>query len=290
MYKEKRYVGLFYFTGTGSSYQIALLLEAALKARKFSVEIFKIEKVLNGQVVVDSTKYTMLGIVAPIYGGSTPRPVREFVEKLPRNRLKVFIVRTAASNRWMNQSASVWLIHQLRKKWYDVVYDRILIVSSNCLLDMEDALTKKLYEVAKDKKVPHIVEQLEKGVRRRSRRNFLRDILVAVSHFIEEQVVARFFGKSLKANSDCTQCGLCEASCPMDNISFETGKFKAGWQCVLCMKCVYACPEKAIHSRGLDIVQFKNGYNYKWIIQNRRRKQKIHMSKHLWQYTKDVHR
>lgn len=290
MYKSKKNIGLFCFSGTGSSYFMALLLKEQLIDKGFSVELFRIEHLLMNKVITDLKIYDMIGIVAPIHGGSAPRPVKKFVESLPRNKSKVFIIRTAAGSGWFNQSASVGLIHQLRKKWYDVTYDRILVTSSNCLLDMEEELIKKLYDIARDKKIPHIVEQLEKGVKRRYSRNFLRDVIVVSLHFLEEQVVGRIFGKSLKANDSCTNCGLCEATCPMSNISFKTGKFESGWNCILCMKCVYTCPENSIHSRGLDILQFKNGYDYERIIQKKYLRKKFRMSHKMWRYTRDLHR
>lgn len=281
-------IGIFYFTGTQSSYYVSKLIKEALARKGYNVKMFKLEKALNKTVTVDPKLFDTIGFVLPIYGFGTPRIVSDFIDTLPRNNAKVFILRTASSNGWINQSASVGIIHQLRRKWYDVFYDRILIVSSNWLLDMEDEVTRKLYYVTKDKKIPHIAYQLDKGIRRRYHRNFLRELLVNTIYFLEDKIGARLFGRSLYANKQCTQCKLCEKRCPVGNISFETGKFRAGYKCVWCMKCLYSCPENAIHSAGMDIVQFRSGYNYRWIIQNRRDSdRKINVSRHLWRYMED---
>lgn len=281
-------IGMFYFTGTQSSYFVAKLLKDEFVKKGYNVNLFKLEKALNKTVDVDPKKFDMIGFVLPIYGFGTPRLVKKFIEMLPRNKAEVFIIRTAASNAWINQSASISIIHQLRKKWYDVFYDRILIICSNWLLDMEEDVVKRLYEVTRDNKVPHIVHQIDNRIRRLHKRNFLREVLVNCIHFHEEQIGARIFGRSLKANSKCTDCRLCEKRCPVNNISFKTGKFSAGWKCVWCMKCLYSCPVNAIHSRGMDVFQFKNGFNYRWIIQKRRNSQrKLHVNKHLWRYMED---
>ena len=173
-------IAMFYFTGTQSSYYVSKMVKEGLIRKGYNVSMFKLEKALNKTVDVDPKLFDMIGFVIPIYGFGTPRLVKEFIDTLPRNHAKVFILRTASSNAWINQSASVSIIHQLRKKWYDVFYDRILITSSNWLLDIEDEVTKRLYSVTRDRKVPHIVHQIDKGIRRSYSRNFIRDVLVGV--------------------------------------------------------------------------------------------------------------
>lgn len=280
-------IGLFYFTGTQSSYYVAKGLKTELIRRGYQVSMYKLEKVVNKTIEVDFKRFDQLGFVLPIYGFGAPRIVFDFIEMLPRNEAKVFIVRTGCSNGWINQSASQSMIHQLKKRWYDVFYERIVIVSSNWLLDLEDDVTKRLYDITMDRKLPHIAWQIDKGTRRRYHRNFIRDVLVGIIYYGEDRFGARWFGRSLYANKSCTKCGLCEKRCPVGNISFETGKFKAGWQCLWCMKCLYSCPVNAIHSRGLDFVQFRSGFNYRRIITSRHYNRKISVSRHLWRYMED---
>jgi len=282
-----RSIGLFYFTGTQSSYFVAKALKAELTRRGFQVYMYKLEKVVNGTIEVDTKRFQQIGFVLPIYGFGAPSIVFDFIEMLPMVESKVFIIRTASDNGWVNQSASQSMINQLRKKWYDVFYDRIIIISSNWLLDFEEDVTKKLFDVMRERKVPHIAYQIDKGIRRRHNRNFFREVLLGIVYFGEDKLGAPYFGRSLYANKKCTDCRLCEKRCPVGNISFESGKFKAGGKCLWCMKCVYSCPENAIHSRGLDFVQFKNGFNYRRTINYRKSYKKLSVSKHLWRYMED---
>lgn len=282
-----RSIGLFYFTGTQSSYFVAKALKAELTRRGFQVYMYKLEKVVNGTIEVDTKRFQQIGFVLPIYGFGAPNIVFDFIEMLPMVESKVFIIRTGSDNGWINQSASQSMINHLKKKWYDVFYDRIIIISSNWLLDFEDDVTRKLHDVMRERKVPHIAYQIDKGIRRRHNRNFFREVLLGIVYFGEDKLGAPFFGRSLYANKKCTDCRLCEKRCPVGNISFDSGKFKAGGNCLWCMKCVYSCPENAIHSRGLDFVQFRNGFNYRRIINYRKKYRKLSVSKHLWRYMED---
>lgn len=280
-------IGLFYFTGTQSSYYVAKTLNEELARRGFQVFMYKMEKIVNGTLQVDMKRFDEIGFVLPIYGFGSPRIVFDFIEMMPMKKSKVFILRTASDNGWVNQSASQSMINRLRKKWYDVYYDRILIMSSNWLLDFEDDVTRKLYEVMRRRKIPHIAYQIEKGVRRRHKRNFFREVLLGIAYAGYDKVGSRLFGRGLYANKNCTDCHQCAQHCPVNNITFEKGKLKAGWQCLWCMRCVYSCPENAIHSRFMDFVQFRNGFNYRRIIGYRSRNRKLSVNKKLWRYMED---
>lgn len=48
-----------------------------------------------------------------------------------------------------------------------------------------------------------------------------------------------------KANSSCTECGLCAEKCPVGAISKANIKKSDKNKCISCMRCVAECPQKA---------------------------------------------
>ncbi len=284
-------IALLYFSGTGSTYVVSKYLTSNLEKLSHKVDMLSIDDILRGKKHVDFKEYNMFGFVVPTYALGVPPNAFEIVDMLPRNREKVFIIRTGSVYSSINKSASVKLIRVLKKNWYSVFYDRLVVVSSNCLLDFEDELTKKLFEATVYGKIPKIAKDISSGRKRLYKRNYMRDILNDTVYFLYNKILRKMYGKSLYANKDCTHCKKCERNCPAKNISFSTGNFVAGDECLLCMRCVYECPVNAIHSRGLDFLAFRSGYNYFKIINNRKiGSKKFSVSKKMWKYIESDHK
>ena len=53
-----------------------------------------------------------------------------------------------------------------------------------------------------------------------------------------------------KADSKCTNCGLCAKNCPAQAISQENLKVADSKKCIACMRCVAKCPQSARKVNG----------------------------------------
>jgi ferredoxin len=78
-----------------------------------------------------------------------------------------------------------------------------------------------------------------------------------------EHFGARFFGASISPSKDCNQCGLCMRNCPKKNIRMLNGSPKFGFDCMWCLKCIYACPRNALSPRILKNTVLKNSFDLK---------------------------
>lgn len=52
--------------------------------------------------------------------------------------------------------------------------------------------------------------------------------------------------RRLHAEESCTRCGLCERICPAGNITVTEQGPEFGDRCMLCLRCLHHCPQKAI--------------------------------------------
>ena len=68
--------------------------------------------------------------------------------------------------------------------------------------------------------------------------------------------------KKFYADNNCISCGLCEKSCPEQNIQLDSQN-RPVWlgHCVKCLACIHRCPKKAIQYG--NITQNLGRYFYK---------------------------
>ncbi|MBI9093918.1 MAG: 4Fe-4S dicluster domain-containing protein [Sphaerochaeta sp.] len=57
---------------------------------------------------------------------------------------------------------------------------------------------------------------------------------------------AKSFGKRIKAGTSCNGCGLCSKRCPTANISMQNATPVFGKKCLLCLQCIYQCPNGSL--------------------------------------------
>jgi NAD-dependent dihydropyrimidine dehydrogenase PreA subunit len=79
-----------------------------------------------------------------------------------------------------------------------------------------------------------------------------REFLIFDGKYQTEKFNANFRKKvNLRDNSfyiddNCSACGICEETCPVNNIILVEGKPQWQHRCQLCLACINYCPEKAI--------------------------------------------
>lgn len=125
-------VGLFVFTGTGNTGLVAEHVAQAFHMHGIPVDVVRMGDILYGTHQLNVDAYDLVGIGHPIYGFDAPRIVYAFVRQLPAARDKrTFLFKSAGDFVSINHTASPRLIRRLRRKGYDVTYDRIFAMPSN---------------------------------------------------------------------------------------------------------------------------------------------------------------
>ncbi|MDC7223201.1 MAG: EFR1 family ferrodoxin [Spirochaetales bacterium] len=253
-------ISLYYFSGTNNTLRAAEELERQGTAGGL---LIKAEKL--GRIYLGSNAPDFFLLMSPVYGGGLPRKIYKWARTLPPGEGKkcALVMTAAGGEHWVNRGAGTKLARLLKRQGYHLSYTRILGTPSNWLVPTPDDLARALWAVLPEK-CAHIVSQLKERTERDIRRNPLREGLLGLMAYCEDQIGARLWGRFLKANSSCTGCGKCVRHCPMDNIRLEgSGPVYFGWNCVSCMGCVYLCPVHAITPRMLKAVVLKGGYDHR---------------------------
>jgi ferredoxin len=225
------------------------------------------EHVLQNKVQFDPQAFDLIGIGHPIHGFDVPRIVYDFVDALPKVKNKrTFVFKTAGDFISVNNGASKTTIKRLKRKGYNVFYDRIICMAPNWIMQYDDTFSKQLCYVA-IAKAEHMAGEILAGKKRELKINLLLRWLTKLVSYGEDQG-ARQFGKALSVTDACIDCGLCVDNCPTGNIRRENGQITFGNDCLWCMRCVYACPQNAIASRGFGFCVLKDGYDIRAIIAN----------------------
>lgn len=260
-------VALFYFSGTGNTELVAIMLKEEMEKRQFKAELIRIEDILKIKTPLDLGRYDLVGIGSQVIGFTAPALVNKFVGMLPKAKGKrTFVFRTAGGVAPVNYNASKPMIRKLSRKGYDVFYERIFSIGSNWIKKFDDGVTVKLHEAAR-KKAGLMCDALVLGEKRILKTGFFQRVLMGcVAHITP--LFFRIAGKDYAVNDSCTHCGMCVKNCPAGNIVEKNGKVKFNMSCNLCMRCIYSCPRNAIHLRKLSFFAVPGGYNIKKTLEN----------------------
>ena len=246
---------LAYFSGTGGTARAAELLAQALRQGGIAVTLTPLEGQPSAPIAADWQI-----ILFPVYAANAPQPVDEWVAALPPCRRKRAAVISVSGGGEIspNTACRAPTIRKLERKGYAVIYENMLVMPSNLILRYPDALSALILRAAPRKTAAMAAGLLSGQVRRV--RPLWRDRVLTRLCAVEKRG-SRLFGKRLKADARCVDCGWCAEHCPRGNIALRGGRPVFGNRCVLCLRCVYGCPQKAIVPGLLRSMVLKDGFN-----------------------------
>lgn len=263
MEKPKR-VLVVYFSGTGGVKRIAnefeeILMKRNIEVIKHSMDVYEFNNYKDhyNQIV---NEVDLIMVLYPVYAFGAPRPVDIWVKNLSKaNKLPVVVISVSGGGEiWPNTSCRVMTIKWIESKGYDVVYEKMMVMPANMLCKVNDDLAMHLIN-AIPVNANKILDEVFSGKRRRSRFKISTRILMPITN-IEKKSSGKF-SEELRVKECCTGCGWCVANCPMGNIELKDDKPIFNDNCIVCLRCYYGCPNKAIHNEKAKGLLFKEGFN-----------------------------
>jgi ferredoxin/flavodoxin len=254
------------FSGTGNTAFVVLEFIKALQQRGITAASYPLENLPFAEKPEEILSADLIGIAFPVHAFNPPPLVEKIFKQLPVAAVKkCFILKTAGSP-FANGGTTSWLKQILRSKHWKLQYEALIPMPSNFLIRYQDGLMKLIAQMAV-KLTQRIADEIVNG----SNQTIPESTAVRVlSESLKiERIGARFYGRFLKVDSACTQCGRCVRDCPTQNIRLENGKFSFGWTCTLCMRCSFYCPVQAFNHKHLGrLAIIKPPYDLEGILNN----------------------
>lgn len=254
-------IGIYYFSGTGNTKFVAELIKeiTSKKDKKnISVDIYDISKNPKYDNNLD-----LLIIGGPIYAGNMPEKVIKWIiHNIPENtkNTKALVYTTSAG--LLNAYGVDSISSKLKKKNFEIIGKECFEMPRNFYFgsyvenstdEIGNMIFKAKHQVINlietyiDKELEDLqeLEISHKGI-------LLKDLLAELF-----SVMAKFMGKSYKADDKCIQCGKCVKNCPQSNIKLGEKGTIYGNNCMMCTKCIHICPVGAISYKGKYYNQYK---------------------------------
>lgn len=263
---------IYYFTGTGNSLAIAKNV-----AKKINAELYSITSVINKQEI--NLRNDVVGIIFPVYHGSLPSIVEDFISKISNIENKyVFSICTYGDSPGITMKT---LSNIIKKKkgslaaGFAVKMPYNYITPSSMGVNFYDSFILREIEVSKQQ---YIFKQAEKKLNNicelicaqtidilETDMDFLNNIIskLNLKETLGKSVWLKIggfdgktplpFSKSIRFmdykfhfDDKCNSCGICEKVCPVNNIVLRDNKPAWKHQCEQCFACLQWCPQSAI--------------------------------------------
>ena len=261
-----RQIKLVYFSGTGGTARIANYIEQSLeshgmKVKKESLDVKEIGG-LASEFVKDHEDEDLLIIVYAVHAFDAPEPVYNWIQKNKSgNNIPVAIISVSGGGEvWPNTACRSSCISSLKRKGFIIFYERMIVMPSNFMYSTKEQLAIRLLKILPSK-LDNIVTEILSGVVRRSKPQISAKFISLI--FKLEKPCAKIFAKGLKVSKTCTGCGWCARNCPRMNIEIKNCRPSFGWKCIICLRCIYGCPQKSIFTRVFSFIVVKEGYDLK---------------------------
>jgi len=246
---------LVYFTGTGGTARVADAFERSFINKSVTVQRTELKgsptPIAFGDVLV---------VLFPVYAFNAPKSIAEWLKKIEpiEGRSAVVVSVSGGGEISPNTACRSATIHHLEEKGYDVIYEKMVVMPSNFLIGYDESLSAMILH-ATPVIVDKVVVELMEGKRHRTVPYGIDRIASKLGYL--EVLGGRIFGRGLKINDKCVDCGWCEKMCPRDNIRIIDGKHIFGNDCVICLRCVYGCPQRAIEPGFGKFMVLPAGFN-----------------------------
>lgn len=246
---------IYYFSGTGNSYQVAKLLAYLTQDKMQDISTVKDYKYDD----------SVMGFVFPVHCYDVLALMQDFIRKLEiksDKKIYCYVVVTCGGK---VGNTFITMQDLLKAKNIDLAYRNEVYLPDNILSFWGKKYDYNSLNTYKDK-VLKIAEEL-------NQRKSSNNVLVKKSwwYVIKKYISWLFIKKCLQKKTvkkNCINCKRCVKLCPTNNIIEEAGKikFKSNNNCIYCLSCIQWCPMQAINFGSYNLKDKQ--YHHPEVVEN----------------------
>jgi Pyruvate/2-oxoacid:ferredoxin oxidoreductase delta subunit/flavodoxin len=226
----------YYFTGTGNTLDVAQRIAEEVGGAKLvritaTTEYEKLDE------------YETVGIFTPVYMGSAPRLVKEFIQGLRISKDKYIF--TAVTCGGMEIATHSTLRKILAKKGNKVSASFTFNYPANNQTSYAPVSETQIQVMLQANEIEirsaskQIVERKENGCH-------INLAMELIAKATGETMIAKNSDSNYVVSNACNGCGICSRVCPALNIKMVEERPKWQHSCERCTACMQLCPNRAI--------------------------------------------
>jgi len=216
---------ILYYTSTGNNLYIA---------SKLGGELLSIPQLAKNQIY--DIKDDVVGIVFPVFFATSPKTIREYLEKVNIKADYLFLITSYGSDG--DQNALKIMKETLNNRRINVNYTNSVLMIDNFLPVFDMAKEK---EIKRDLDVDGQIDVIKEDISNKKEYIFDKKPFTDVAN-IEEILETTMTEKyHIQVGDDCSNCLICSRVCPRGNITFVDEKPHVGDDCDFCLGCVHHC-------------------------------------------------
>jgi ferredoxin len=229
---------VFFFSGTGNSFDIALKIKEGIKNTD-------VKNIALAKDMPPLNNYKRIGLIFPIYGFTMPNIVSKFISQLSGNHNAYYFCIVTLGG--LELGGKYRIYEAFNKTGIELDYISHIFMPENYIIFSivpGDDLIKKMLKDS-IKKVEKISSDILNNKKLKAKKSIFYNLVKNISQ--EETKKWPLMAKEFIVNEHCIKCKKCIRVCPVDNITIHDDKIIFDEKCELCLACMHSCPKMAIN-------------------------------------------
>ena len=261
---------LITFSGTNNTFICGEFLKKHLESLNHQVEhyLYNARRHFNYNL----NEFDLIGIGYPIHAFNLPKPFFKFLTSLKINKkIDYFIYKVSGEPFVLNSASSATLNSKLKKKGFNLVYEKHFLMPYNIMFNYNDSIKKEMYLYLEKLTLVTALTLNNKEYTKVSYNPFYRFISFV---FRIEWIAGPINSKLTYVDKKkCINCYKCIKECPTKSLYIDKNdKIKIKSSCCICTKCVHDCPKDAFKFGFLNLWRVNGAFNYPKLVNDKENK------------------